>query len=326
MSAIVLEEPGDVTRLNWRIDAPVPPLKQNEVLIRTHYAGVNFMDTHFRSGRYPASCPLILGGEGAGVVAATHPSVEDESLKPGDRVAFLAKAGAYAQYSAVSADRVVRVPEHVSLDAAAACLAQGLTVVTLVREAHRVARGEWVLVHGASGGVGSLLVQICAAAGARVLATVSSADKIRAVRDRGAEHVVDTGTEDWVARIGEITGGHGADVIFDPIGRATFDGDLEAIARKGDLVCFGNASGPIPPVDVLRLGGTKNIKFCYPTVFAYLSTRRETQGYADELFEMIRTGVVKVDGYKLYPLQSVGTAHEELEGRKAGGKIVLEIP
>ncbi|ETS87828.1 hypothetical protein PFICI_01656 [Pestalotiopsis fici W106-1] len=325
MSAIRLDEPGDVSRLHWHTDALVPSLQENEVLIRTKYAGVNFMDTHFRSGRYPAAYPLILGGEGAGVIAAAYPSVENE-FRPGDRVAYLAKSGAYAEYNAVSADRVVHLPEHISLEAAAACFAQGLTAVTLVREAHVVKPGEWILIHGASGGVGSLLVQICAATGAKVLATVSSNLKARAARDRGAEFVIDTSTEEWVARVGEITGGHGVDAIFDPIGQATFDGNLEAIAKKGDLVCFGNASGQIPPVNVLRLGGTKNIKLCYPTVFAYLNTREETQGYADDLFEMVRTGVVKVDGYTLDDVKKAGTAHEELEGRKAGGKIVLQIP
>lgn len=325
MSAIVLEKPGDASQLQWRTDYQVPSLVENQVLIRNDYAGVNFMDTHFRSGRYPTAYPVILGGEGAGIVAAVHPSVANY-FKPGDRVAFLTKSGSYAQYTAVSADRVVHVPEDISSKVAASHLAQGLTAVTLLREAHIVNPGEWILVHGASGGVGSLLVQLCASMGARVIATASSAEKAAAVKELGAEYVVDTSQEDWVARVGEITAGHGADAIFDPIGQATFEGDLQAIARKGDLVCFGNASGKIPPVDVLKLGGTKNIKLGYPTVFAYLETREETQRYAEELFDMIRRGVLRVDGYKIYELKNVGTAHEELEGRKAGGKVVLRIP
>lgn len=325
MSAAVLEKPGDASQLQWRTDFPVPSPIENQVLIRNEYAGVNFMDTHFRSGRYPTACPVILGGEGAGIVSTAHPSVADQ-FKPGDRVAFLAKSGSYAQYSAVSTDRVVHVPEDISSEVAASYLAQGLTAVTLLREAHIVNPDEWILVHGSSGGVGSLLVQMCASMGARVIATASSAEKAAAVRDLGAEFVIDTSQEDWVARVGQITAGHGADAIFDAIGQATFEGDLQAIARKGDLVCFGNASGKIPPVDVLKLGGTKNIKLCYPAVFAYLETREETQSYAEELFDMIRRGVVRVDGYKIYELENVGTAHEELEGRRAGGKIVLRIP
>lgn len=325
MSAVVLEKPGDASQLQWRTDLPLPSVIENQVLIRNEYAGVNFMDTHFRSGRYPTTYPVVLGGEGAGILVAAHPSVADQ-FKPGDRVAFLAKSGSYAQYSAVSADRVMHVPKDISSQVAASYIAQGLTAVTLLREAHVVNPGEWILVHGASGGVGSLLVHMCGATGARVVATASSAEKAAAVKDLGAEYVIDISQEDWVARVGEITAGHGADAIFDPIGQATFEGDLQAIARKGDLVCFGNASGKIPPVDVLKLGGTKNMRLCYPTVFAYLETRKETQRYAEELFDLIRRGVVRVDGYKVYELENVGTAHEELEGRRAGGKIVLRVP
>jgi NADPH2:quinone reductase len=284
------------------------------------------MDTFLRSGHYPASYPLVLGCEAAGTVSEVHPSAADH-FKTGDRVAYIANDGAYAQYNAVPTTRAVRLPPHISCEVAAASLAQGLTALTFVQESHAVKAGAWVLVHGASGGVGSLLVQICTALGARVVGVVSSAAKARVVRQLSAGDVIDTSEEhDWVARVKEITGGHGADVIFDPVGRATFDGDLEAIAAKGSLVGFGSVSGMIPPVDVLRLGGTKNIKLSYPTIFGYLTTRQETQRYADELFCMIAQGRVRVDLYKVYKLKDVGKAHEELESRQSVGKIVVSLP
>ncbi|KAK9419537.1 putative Alpha/Beta hydrolase protein [Seiridium unicorne] len=325
MSGVLIEEGGDISKLQWRTDLHVPTPDEGEVLIRNEFAGVNYMDTHFRSGRYPASYPLVLGGEAAGTVVSAHPSIANY-FKHGDRVAYLAKSGAYAQYSTVSTTRVVQIPDDISSAVAAVSLAQGLTALTLVRESHAVRAGEWILVHGASGGVGSQLIQMCRAANARVIGTASTAQKAEVVRGLGAEFVIDTSAEDWVARTKQITKGHGADAIFDPVGRATFDGDLEVIARKGSLVCFGNVSGMIPPVDVLRLGGTKNIKLCYPTVFAYLATREETQEYADGLFDMILKAEVKVDGYNVYELRDVGKAHDELEGRRSVGKLVVRIP
>lgn len=325
MSGIRLEEPGDTSKLQWRDDVPVPTLGKGEILIRNEFAGVNFMDTHFRSGRYPASYPLVLGGEGAGTVISVHSSVSDQ-FKFGDRVAYLAKGGAYAQYSAMPTTRVVHLPDTVSFDIAAASLAQGLTALTLSEESHAVKPGEKVLIHGASGGVGSLLVQMCKAKGATIIGTVSTKEKAEVVQGLGADFVINTSKEDWVARVKEITNTEGVNAIFDPVGQATFDGDLEAIARKGTVVCFGNVSGKIPPLDVLKLGGTKNVKLCYPTVFAYLTTRAETQAYADELFEMVQERKAKMEGLRIYSLREVGKAHGELEGRKSVGKIVLKIP
>ncbi|KAK6076840.1 hypothetical protein SCUP234_06909 [Seiridium cupressi] len=325
MSGVLIEEGGDISKLQWRTDLHVPTPDQGEVLIRNEFAGVNYMDTHFRFGRYPASYPLVLGGEAVGIVVSAHPSIANY-FKHGDRVAYLAKSGAYAQYSTVSTTRVVHIPDDISSAVAAVSLAQGLTALTLVRESHAVRAGEWILVHGASGGVGSQLIQMCRAANARVIGTASTAQKAEVVRGLRAEFVIDTSAEDWAVRTKQITEGHGADAIFDPVGRATFDGDLEVIARKGSLMCFGNVSGMIPPVDVLKLGGTKNIKLCYPTVFAYLTTREETQEYADGLFDMILKGEVKVDGYNVYELRDVGRAHDELEGRRSVGKIVVRIP
>ncbi|KAK3935031.1 hypothetical protein QBC46DRAFT_462302 [Diplogelasinospora grovesii] len=335
MSGVILEEFGDASKLQWRTDVPIPTLSEGGILVRNDYAGVNFLDTHFRDGRYktPLPFPLILGGEAAGTVVAVHPSVAamgDLSFKPGDRVAYMSMGGgAYAQYAAVSvaAAVVLRLPDDISSAVGAAILAQGLTALALMRESHQVRAGQWVLVHTAAGGTGSLLVQMCAAvAGARVIGVVSTAGKAEAARQHGAEFVIDTSAEpDWVKRVVEITGGYGVDAVFDAVGKTTFDGNLEVAARRGTLVCFGNASGPVPPFDIMRLGGEKNLKLCRPTLFAYIATQQEVSKYAAELFQLVRSGKAKVDTH-VYELKDVARAHEDIESRRSQGKLLLKMP
>jgi len=324
MNGIVIDEPGDSSRMQFQTNIPTPSPAQGQVIVRNEFVGVNYMDTHFRAGRYKATYPLVLGGEAAGTVAAVHSSVA-ERYKPGDRVAYICTNGAYAQYTKVPATQLMRIPDGISTSVAASVIAQGLTALTLAREAHEVKPGQWVLVHGASGGAGSLLVQICKTFGARVIATASTAAKAEVTRRNGAEVAIVTGTEDWVARVKEVTEGHGVDAVFDPVGLATFEGNLEAAARKATLVCFGNASGPVPPVDIVRLGGTKNLKLCRPTVFAYLATDEERESYARELFDLVQAVKVKAEIHKTYQLKDVVEAHDELEGRRSTGKILLSV-
>lgn len=226
---------------------------------------------YFRTGLYKApSFPHILGGEAAGTVVSVHPSVS--GIKEGDRVAYLFSKGAYAQYNAVPAAKSVVLPDSISSAVGASATLQGLTALTFIREAHHVQPGQWVLIHAAAGGVGSLLVQMCKAVGAKVIGTVGTPEKGDVAKSLGADYIINSRTDDLVARVKDITGGHGADAIFDGVGKATFDYDLEAVARKGTICVFGNASGPVPPVDVLKLGGTKNIKLCRPVVFAYVAS------------------------------------------------------
>lgn len=301
---------------------PVPQPAEGEVLVKNAYVGVNFIDTYFRTGLYKAPLPLVPGREGAGTVVAAHPSVT--SVSAGDRVVYMSNNTAYAGYVAAKAKDVLRIPEGVDEKTAAASLLQGLTALTFIREAGEVKPGQWTLVHAAAGGTGGLLVQMLRAIGAKIIGTASTKEKCDIATAHGADHVLNSKGEDVPARVKEITGGHGVDVIFDGVGKATFDSDLEMIARKGTVIVFGNASGAVPPFDVLRLGA-KNAKVMRPVLFNYLTTREELEGYAKELFGFITEGKVKVGIHGVYPLTEARRAQEDLEGGKTMGKVLLEV-
>ncbi|KAK4125865.1 NAD(P)-binding protein [Parathielavia appendiculata] len=339
MSGILIEETGGVEALQWKTDLPVPELKEGEILVRNEFVGVNYIDTYFRTGLYRAPLPLVTGKEAAGVIIALHPSVPSSDpttpLKEGVRVAYVADH-AYAEYTAVPATCASPIPEGLSTETAAASLLQGLTALTFVREAAGLARprgtthqlgvseGPWALVHAAAGGAGSMLVQMLVVHGAKVIGTAGGKEKCEIARRNGAQWVVDSKAEDVVARVKEITGGRGVDVIFDGVGKATFEADLEMVARKGTVAVFGNASGPVPPVDVLRLGA-KNIKLMRPVLFSYIAIKEERDAYTKELFELLLAGKVNVKIHHVYPLKEVGSAHTDLEGRKTTGKLLLKI-
>ncbi|KAK1566066.1 zinc-binding dehydrogenase [Colletotrichum navitas] len=322
MNGVQISRTGGVEVLEYRTDLPVPALAEGQVLVRNAYAGVNFIDTYFRTGLYKAPLPLTLGREGAGTVVAAHPSAAADAFKPGDRVVFMG-TGSYAAYCAVPAASLVRVPDAVTDDQAAAALLQGLTAWTFVREAAEVEPGEWVLVHAAAGGVGLLLVQMLRAVGAKVIASASTDAKCALARDNGAEWTVNSSEQDLVAEVARITAGHGADVVFDGIGKATFDGDLQLAARKGRLVIFGNASGAVPPFDILKLG-QKNLKIMRPVVNNYTATPDELAKYSGELFDMITSGKLNIAIHKVYPIQDVKSAHTDIESRKTTGKLILK--
>lgn len=241
MKAVQISQNGGLDVLEHK-DIPVPALKDGQVLVRNDFAGINFIDTYFRSGLYPApGFPLTLGREAAGEVIAAHASVAN--LQPGARVVYMGgETGSYAQYTAVAADKVVPIPDALSTEKAAAVYLQGLTAWTFVREAGTVNAGQWTLVHAAAGGVGLLLVQMLRSVGAKVIGTASSEEKMELARKNGAEWTINS-HDDVVAKVKEITGGHGIDAIFDGVGKATFDADLEMIALKGNLISFGNAVG-----------------------------------------------------------------------------------
>ncbi|KAJ9139221.1 NAD(P)-binding protein [Coniochaeta hoffmannii] len=327
MAGIVIESTGGPEVLKYKTDLPVPELKEGEVLVRNEYIGVNFIDTYFRTGLYKAPLPLITGKEAAGTVAAAHPSVASR-FPEGTRVGYLADH-AYAALTAVPAARVIPLPDGVTTKQAASSLLQGLTALTFIREAAGLANsvpqgeGPWVLVHAAAGGVGTWFVQVLSAMGARVIGTASSPEKCEVARGNGAGWTVNS-REDVVAKVKEITGGEGVDVIFDGVGKATFDGDLEMVRRKGTVVMVGNASGAVPPFDILRLG-PKNIKLLRPVLFNYITTPEELETYTKELFELISSGKVKVKVHEEYPLKDVARAHSDLEGRKTMGKLILKL-
>ncbi|WYZ46078.1 hypothetical protein EsH8_IX_000303 [Colletotrichum jinshuiense] len=323
MHGVRIPRTGGVEVLEYHTDLPVPALAEGQVLVRNEYAGINYIDTYFRTGLYQAPLPNVLGREGAGTVVAAHPSAA-AAFRPGDRVVYMGNFGSYAAYSAVPAAQLLPVPDALPTDKAAAALLQGLTAWTFVREAGEVKPGEWVLVHAAAGGVGLHLVQMLRAVGAKVIGTTSSDDKCALAKKNGAEWVVNSRSQNLADEVKRITGGHGADVIFDGVGKATFDADLEIAARKGRLVIFGNASGAVPPFDILKLG-SKNLKVMRPVVNNYTATREELERYSAELFEMVTSGKVEVAIHKAYPLQDVKTAHTDLESRNTTGKLLLKI-
>ncbi|KAK1836510.1 hypothetical protein QBC39DRAFT_338273 [Podospora conica] len=345
MSGILIEATGGPDQLHYKTDLPVPSLQDGEVLIRNEFIGVNYIDTYFRTGLYKSPLPFITGKEGAGTVLASR----SPSFSEGDRVAYVSDKS-YAEITAVPATKAVRLPAGVTTEQGAAALLQGLTALTFIREAAGIGAsahgvGEdtpWTLVHAAAGGTGSLMVQMLSAFGLRVIGTAGTDDKCARAKEHGAQWVINNKTEDVRARVMEITGGDGVDVIFDGVGKATFDLDLDVVARKGTLIVFGNASGPVDPVNILRLGApgpasttaqptkpswsvARNVKLLRPVLFGYIATPEEWDKYTKELFELIESGKVKLGVHNVYPLKDVAKAHEDLEGSKTTGKLLLKV-
>lgn len=302
------------------VDLPLPSPGPGQVLIRHQAIGLNFIDTYHRSGLYPMKMPAVLGLEAAGVVEALGESVARFAV--GDRVAYNGTVGAYAQAAVVPADRAVKVPDGVSLETAAAVLLKGMTAEFLVRRCHPVEPGQTVLVHAAAGGVGSILVQWAKALGATVIATVGSPAKAALARDHGADHVILYGKEDVAARVLEITGGQGVAVVYDGVGKDTFEASLKSLARRGTLVTFGNASGPVPPFAPLELG-SKSLFLTRPRLFDYIVTTQELDESAAALFAVLESGAVKIEIGQTFPLAEARAAQEALEGRRTTGATVL---
>lgn len=302
------------------VERDLPSPGPGQILVRHAAVGLNFIDTYHRSGLYPVKYPQVLGLEAAGHVEAVGEGVTRFSI--GDRVAYNGTMGAYAQASVVAADRAVKVPEGVDLEVAAAVLLKGMTAEFLVRRCFPVKAGQTVLVHAAAGGVGQILVQWAKALGASVIATVGSEAKAQIVRDLGADHVILYDHEDVAARVAEITGGAGVPVVYDGVGKDTFQGSLKSLGRRGVLVTYGNASGPVPPFAPLELGA-KSAFITRPRLFDYIVTTDELDESAAALFEVLASGAVKIDIGQRFPLAEARAAHEALEGRKTTGATVL---
>lgn len=315
MKAIQVAQTGGPEVLQYK-DVPVPTLSANQVLVKNDFSGVNYIDTYFRTGLYQAQLPLVPGREAAGTIVASKSS----DFPVGTRVVYM-DLGTYAQYTAVDAAKVVSIPEKLTTQQAAAIYLQGLTAWTFIREAANVQPGQWTLVHAAAGGVGLLLVQMLKSAGAKVIGTASTKEKCELARKNGAEWTINSG-DDVVAKVKEITGGHGIDAIFDGVGKATFDADLEMIAMKGHLVSFGNASGAVPPLSILRLGA-KNVKLMRPVVNGYVAERKDLEKYSNELFGLVTSGEVNIAIHDVYPLSEAARAHIDIESRKTTGKLLI---
>ncbi|KAJ3375412.1 NADPH:quinone reductase [Allomyces arbusculus] len=320
MKAIQVSATGGVDVLKLATVAR-PVLAAGQVLVKNAYSGLNYIDTYHRTGLYKLPLPFIPGREGAGVIEAVGDGVK--GLKVGDRVAWIGP-GSYAEYTAVPASKVQVVPDSVPLDTAAASLLQGLTALTLVKLGYAVKQGDWILVHAAAGGTGGLLVQLAKHFGAKVIATTSSDAKVAEAIRLGADHVIRYDREDIVQRVKEITGGEGVHAVFDGVGKATFDASLASLRRRGYMVSFGNASGKVPDVDLLKLS-KGNVYLLRPTLFEYIQTEDEFKTYATELFDLIKTQKLELRIHKVFDLANAAAAHEELESRKAVGKILLKI-
>ena len=300
------------------LDTPTP--KPGQVLVRHEAVGVNFIDTYLRSGLYPLALPAVLGGEAAGVVEALGEGVTRFAL--GDRVAYSAGAGGYAQYGAVPADRAVRLPDDISFEVAAASLLKGMTAEFLLRRCHAVTAGETILIQAAAGGVGTILVQWAKSLGATVIGTVGSQAKADLARSLGCDHVILYRHEDVAARVREITGGVGVPVAYDSVGKDTFEGTLASLARRGLFVTFGNASGPVPPLAPLRLMAG-SLYLTRPTLADYVRTAAEIDDSAGQLFRLIADGVVKIEIGQRFALADAQAAHRALEGRETLGSTIL---
>jgi NADPH2:quinone reductase len=318
--AIRIHQTGgpEVLRLE---DVTVGEPGPGEARVRHTFVAVNFVDVYHRSGLYALPLPTGIGVEAAGVVEAVGPGVSH--VRPGQRVVYSGPIGAYSEARLVTAERLVALPDAVDDRTAAAVFTKGLTVDALVRRAHPVKAGETVLVHAAAGGVGGLMVQWLKALGATVIGTVGSDAKAEVARRLGCDHVIVYAREDFAKRVRELTGGAGVSVVYDGVGKATFDGSLDSLAPLGLMVTFGNASGPVPPLDVRVLASKGSLFLTRPTVFTYIAKRADLERGAAEVFERVTKGIVKVDPPRSWPLAEAAAAHRALEAREITGSAVL---
>jgi len=303
------------------VDVPVPQEKTAEALVKVHVAGVNSIDAQFRDGRLRTPVPFIPGQEGAGVVTAVGPQAK--IVKASDRVAWSGTLGSYAEYVAVPEEHLVPIPDSITDEQATAVMVHGLTAHYLVNDAHKLKPGETALVHAAAGGVGLLLVQMARAAGARVIGTASSAEKAQLAREAGADEVIVFTQQDFEPEVKRLTGGKGVDVVYDGVGKATFEKNLNVMRLRGMLVLYGMSSGAVPPVDPAKLSEKGSLYMARTTLAHFTATRDELLARTHDLFGMITSGKLKVRIAKTYPLAQAAEAHRDLEGRQLSGKLLL---
>src|SRR5580658_132225 len=320
MKAIQVKQVGGPEAMEL-VDLPVPQPKANEAVVKLAASGVNFIDVYVREGRYKAPLPVVVGQEGAGVVSAVGADVK--SLKVGDRVAWTSVLGSYAEYAAVPADRLVLIPQGVSDQEAAAVMLQGMTAHYLSHDTYPLKRGETTLVHAAAGGVGLLLVQMAHNIGTRVIGTVSSGEKAKLAREAGAEEVIVYTQTGFEAETKRFTGGRGVDVVYDSVGKTTFDKGLDILRSRGMMVLFGGSSGAVPPFDLVTLSQKGSLYVTRPSLLNYIATRHELVTRSDALFGMMASGKLKLRIEHTYPLAEAQQAHRDMEGRKTTGKLLL---
>ncbi len=320
-NAIRIHQTGGPEVLTWEaVDVPAPAA--GEATVRHHAVGLNFIDTYHRTGLYPLPLPSGIGLEGAGVVEAVGAGVTE--VKVGDRVAYAGgPVGAYAEVRNIPAHRLLKLPDAIAFDTAAAMMLQGLTAAYLLRRTYHVQPGDAVLIHAAAGGVGLIACQWAKALGATVIGTVGSPAKAELAKAHGCDHVINYSTENFTQRVREITGGEGVPVVYDGVGKDTFMGSLDSLRPLGMLVTYGNASGPVPPFDVLLLSQKGSLFVTRPTIMHYTAKRADLEALGTELFDVVVSGKVRIEVNQTYPLREAAQAQRDLEARKTTGSTIL---
>jgi NADPH2:quinone reductase len=320
MKAIQVKQPGGPEALELA-DIPLPQAKPNEAVVKIAAAGVNFIDIYHREGRYKVPLPFVAGQEGAGTVTAVGADVK--SVKPGDRVAWTGIQGGYAEYVAAPADRLVAIPPGVSDREAAAIMLQGMTAQYLSYTTFPLQGGDTALVHAAAGGVGLLLVQMAHNIGARVIGTVSTEEKATLAREAGADEIILYTQADFESETRRLTSGKGVDVVYDSVGKTTFEKGLNVLRPRGTMVLYGGSSGAVPPFDPIILTQKGSLYLTRPSLVHYMASREDLEARASAVLGMIAAKKLKLRIEHVYPLKEAQQAHRDLEGRKTTGKLLL---
>lgn len=320
--AIRIHEPGGPEALVWD-EVEVGEPRPGQVKIRQAAAGLNFIDVYHRTGLYPQQMPFTPGVEGAGTVESVGDGVTN--LKAGDRVGYAGPLGGYAEERLIDADRLVKLPDDIPFDQAAAMMLQGMTARMLLRAVYPVKDGDTILVHAAAGGVGLILCQWASALGATVIGTVSTEEKAELARAHGCAHPILYTKQDFAAEVDKLTAGQKLPVVYDSVGKATFMKSLDCLRSRGLMVSFGNASGPVEPFSPLVLSQKGSLFLTRPTLFNYIATRPELEQAANDLFDVVRSGKVKIEVKQRFPLAEAAEAHRALEARKTTGSTILTV-
>ncbi len=322
MKAILVQEPGGPEKMQLtEVAAPTPGPKQ--ALVRIAASGVNFIDVYFRTGLYKADLPIVLGSEAAGTVAAVGPDVTE--VQPGDRVAYAMARGSYAEYAVVPAWQLVKIPDGLDFQTAAAVMLQGMTAHYLTHSTYPLKSGDTCLVHAAAGGAGGLIVQMAKMLGARVFGTVSTAEKARIARQHGVDEAILYTKQDFEAEVKRLTGGRGVDVVYDSVGKTTFDKSLNSLRPRGLLALFGQSSGSVPPFDAGILNAKGSLFLTRPSLGHYVANRAELLERAGDVLNWVASGKLKLRIDRTYPLADAAAAHRDLESRQTAGKLVLNV-
>jgi NADPH2:quinone reductase len=322
MKAIQVLETGGPEKMQL-VDVPTPQPGPKQALVRIAASGVNFIDIYFRTGLYKADFPIALGSEGAGTVEAV--GVEVTEVAPGDRVAYAMARGSYAEYALVPAAQLVKLPDGLDFQTAAAAMLQGMTAHYLTHSTYALKQGDSCLVHAAAGGAGGLVVQMAKMLGARVFGTVSTDEKAQVARGHGADEVILYTRQDFEVEVKRLTGGRGVDVVYDSVGKTTFDQGLNCLRPRGLMVLFGQSSGPVPPFELTTLNGKGSLYVTRPSLAHYLLTRDELLWRAGDVLQWLSSGKLKLRIDRTYPLAEAAAAHRDLESRKTAGKLLLTV-